>query len=155
MGSYNYADATNVASYNTTHTTEPLTVGDVYSLREDGSGLATIKITGGTIGQSDPADPHGHVFGGCLGRAGTDYSGYSFVNRSVVTLENGTVYGSVFGGGENGHVLDETNVNIKGGSVGIRLDNLTGIIPTCHPCGHTSICNGPLVIIVSTVIVCS
>ena len=129
VGSYKYADATDVSSYNSTHITEPLAVGDVYQLLESNTGKATILITGGTIGQSDPSDTHGHVFGGCLGRAGTDYSGYSFVNKSVVTLENGTVYGSIFGGGENGHVLDDTNVNIKGGSVGIRLDNLTGTIP--------------------------
>ena len=129
VGSYIYADNTAVSSYNTTHTTEPLTVGDVYRLDEANTGNATINITGGTVGHSDPSDAHGHVFGGCLGRAGTDYSGYSFVNHSVVTLENGTVYGSIFGGGENGHVLDDTNVNIKGGSVGIQLDNLTGTIP--------------------------
>ena len=129
VGSYKYADATDVSSYNSTHITEPLAVGDVYQLLESNTGKATILITGGTIGQSDPSDTHGHVFGGCLGRAGTDYSGYSFVNESVVTLENGTVYGSIFGGGENGHVLDDTNIYIKGGSVGIRLDNLTGTIP--------------------------
>ena len=129
VGSYIYADATAVSSYNSTHTTEPLTVGDVYRLDEANTGKATILITGGTIGHSVASDPHGHVFGGCLGRAGTDYSGYSFVNESVVTLQNGTVYGSIFGGGENGHVLDDTNVNIRGGSVGIRLDNLTGTIP--------------------------
>ena len=129
VGSYKYADAAAVSSYNSTHTTEPLTVGDVYQLLEENTGKATILINGGTIGQPDPSDAHGHVFGGCLGMAGTDYSGYSFVNESFVTLENGTVYGSIFGGGENGHVLDDTNVNIRGGSVGIRLDNLTGTIP--------------------------
>ena len=129
VGSYKYAEAGDVTTYNATHPTEPLTVGDVYQLLEENTGKATILIKGGTIGQPDPSDAHGHVFGGCLGMAGTDYSGYSFVNESVVTLENGTVYGSIFGGGENGHVLDDTNVNIMGGSVGIRLDNLTGTIP--------------------------
>ena len=129
VGSYKYADAAAVSSYNATHTTEPLTVGDVYQLLEENTGKATILINGGTIGQPDPSDAHGHVFGGCLGMAGTDYSGYSFVNESFVTLKDGTVYGSIFGGGENGHVLDDTNVNIRGGSVGIRLDNLTGTIP--------------------------
>ena len=129
VGHYEYATEAEATTYNDTHKTEPKIEGDVNRLIEAGSGVATITIDGGTIGQNSLSDTHGLVFGGCLGRAGKDYSGYSYVNRSVVTLNNGTVYGSIFGGGENGHVLDETNVNINGGSVGIRMDNQTGTIP--------------------------
>ena len=121
-GSYNYATTAEAYTYNTNHPSEPMTEGDVLSVLESGTGLATILITGGTIGQNDVTDTHGHVFGGCLGRAGTAFSGYSFVNNSDVTLDGGTVYGCVFGGGENGHVLADTDVKIKSGTVGIALD---------------------------------
>ena len=112
VGSYTYATAA----------TGQLAAGDVSGLDESGTGIATINITGGKIGQNSVTDTHGLVFGGCLGRAGTIYSGYSFVNKSFVTLDGGVVYGSIFGGGENGHVFADTDVKIKSGTVGIALD---------------------------------
>ena len=124
VGSYHYATDGEATSYNTTHPTEPMAIGDVYYLNETGAGTARVIITGGTIGKQEASYTKGHVFGGCLGRAGTSYSGYSYVNQSVVTLNGGTVLGSVFGGGENGHILDQTQVNIQSGTVGIQLDNL-------------------------------
>lgn len=124
VGSYHYATTAEATTYNTTHPTEPMAEGDVYYLNETGAGTARVIITGGTIGKQEASYTKGHVFGGCLGRAGTSYSGYSYVNQSVVTLNGGTVLGSVFGGGENGHVLDQTQVNIQSGTVGIQLDNL-------------------------------
>ncbi len=122
VGSYNYATPAEASTYSTSHPSEPMTEGDVLSVLEAGTGLATILITGGTIGQNTSTDTHGNVFGGCLGKAGTTFSGYSFVNNSDVTLQGGTVYGSIFGGGENGHVFTDTDVKIKSGSVGIALD---------------------------------
>ena len=122
VGSYTYATAAQATTYNSSHASEPMAEGDVYGIAEDNTGLATISITGGTIGQNSIADTHGLVFGGCLGKAGPAYSGYSFVNNSVVTLNGGTVYGCVFGGGENGHLLNNTQVNIKSGTVGLPLD---------------------------------
>ena len=122
VGHYEYATAEEVTAYNAANPSVPLSEGDVNRLLEAGTGVAKINITGGIIGQNDVTDTHGHVFGGCLGRAGTQYSGYSFVNTSDVTLNGGTVYGCVFGGGENGHVLADTDVKIKSGTVGIALD---------------------------------
>ena len=125
VGSYEYATASEATTYNTTHPTEPMTEGDVNILAEAGTGKAVINITGGTIGKPEFSFRKGYVFGGCLGRAGVGYSGYSYVANSEVTLVNGTVYSSVFGGGENGHVLDNTKVSIEGGTVGIALDGRT------------------------------
>ena len=112
-------------------------------------GKATITITGGTIGTEmigNPAVPvpissnaaelntfayrqagntlyrKGGVFGGCLGMAGVNYSGYSYVTNSEVTISGGLVAASLFGGGENGHVFNSTDVRINGGRVGIELD---------------------------------
>ena len=123
VGSYTYyVDANDVSAYNANHPSEPATIGDVKELLEANTGKAIVSITGGTLGQNKFADIHGNVFGGCLGKAGAGYSGYSFVNTSDVTINGGTVYCSVFGGGENGHVLDSTYVKIQSGTVGIRLD---------------------------------
>ncbi len=115
VGSYSYATTDD----NTL--SEPIKVGDVNGMLEDNTGKATISITGGTIGQNSLADTNGNVFGGCLGMAGPTYSGYSFVNNSEVTLNGGTVYGSIFGGGENGHIFHDTDVKVKSGTVGIPL----------------------------------
>ena len=129
VGSYNYATTqAEVDAYNANHSSEPAVIGDVLSVDEADTGLATIVITGGTIGQNSLSDTHGLVFGGCLGKAGTGYSGYSFVNNSDVTLNGGTVYGCVFGGGENGHVLHDTDVKIQSGTVGIQLDNAATLV---------------------------
>ena len=122
VGAFTYADDAQVNSYNPTHPSEPLTVGDVYELAMTDTGIAKINITGGTIGQ---LNTKGHVFGSCLGKAGMHYSGYSFVDSTYVRLNGGTVYGSIFGGGENGHVLHSTNVEIEDGTVGIRIDTIT------------------------------
>ena len=121
VGSFTYATVSDTTNYNPTHPTEPMTVGDVYSWVE--GGVATVNITGGIIGQSSLANTKGNVFGSCLGKAGKRYSGYSFVDKSYVTVNGSTIYGSVFGGGENGHVLHDTDVKIQNGTIGTRMDN--------------------------------
>ena len=63
VGSYTYATSANE------NLSEPIAVGDVNGLLEDGTGLATILITGGIIGQNSLADTKGNVLGGCLGKS--------------------------------------------------------------------------------------
>ena len=127
------------------------------------SGKATVTITGGTIGYIDfnkPEDyikdglPYGNVFGGCRGEAAPNiresprhlyspefFSGY--VNETNVTIGDATnttegytgprIYGSVYGGGQDGHVRRDTHVKINIGRIGIpylpdrieKLGNLT------------------------------
>ena len=81
------------------------------------SGRATVLITGGQIGSSGSND--GRVFGSARGLANADYAHYAFVKNTFVTV-SGTarVFGSVFGGGENGHVRQKTTVNVSGGAIG-------------------------------------
>ena len=125
VGNFHYATEADTTAYNPTHPTEPMAVGDVYSLDEEGTGIAKIIITGGTIGYpQDTIFAKGHVFGSCLGKSGDSYSGYSYVDSTYVKLDGGTVYSSIFGGGENGHVLHNTNVLVKSGTVGIRMDTV-------------------------------
>ena len=110
-----------------------------------GSGIATVTITGGTVGYINPSDisksmkdglPYGNVFGGCRGEAAPNvpqtlsprykycpefFMGY--VNESQVTIgdEDGgpTILGSVYGGGQDGHVRRDTHVIINKGEIGV------------------------------------
>ncbi len=93
------------------------------------NGTATITITGGTIGVN--GKENGMVFGSSRGDVGAPESIYDKVawvhNTSVVigTIGQGTnhtsphVKGSVYGGGENGHVYNNASVAIHSGMVGI------------------------------------
>ena len=112
------------------------------------SGKATVNIYGGIVGymvsESDKAKisvcdkddlPTGNVFGGCRGQAATEealptydqnpdfFLGY--VNQTEVNIGSTnattgpTIYGSVYGGGQDGHVRYQTNVTINKGEIGI------------------------------------
>ena len=108
------------------------------------SGKTEVTVTGGTIGyikESDPDDsmkdglPYGNVFGGCRGESAPNitespryhyspqfFSGYT--NETEVTIgaegsTNGpTILGSVYGGGQDGHVRRDANVTIYSGVIG-------------------------------------
>ena len=91
-----------------------------------GQGIANIFMSGGQVGVESEilqsADDKGNVFGGGLGKPGSDHSDYANVDSTYVEISNlAYVTNSVFGGGENSHVLGNTNVNIEGGTVGRRL----------------------------------
>lgn len=112
------------------------------SLLVENSGHCYVNVYGGTIGVDDENN-NGHVFGSSKGipfktinkNPRINYSRDFFLaysNKTTVTIgENTTttgphVYGSVFGGGENGHVRLDTWVRINSGEVGIDLDtNIT------------------------------
>ena len=112
------------------------------------SGKTTLNITGGTVGymvsESDKAKisvcekddlPTGNVFGGCRGQSATEeylptfdqnpdfFLGY--VNQTDVIIggtnatTGPTIYGSVYGGGQDGHVRYQTNVTINKGEIGV------------------------------------
>ncbi len=96
------------------------------------TGIATVTITGGTIGIS--GRDNGLVFGSSRGglkapEDGVDpYDRVAWVNKSVVNIGtegSGSVYttplikGSVYGGGENGHNADSAKVNIYSGTIGV------------------------------------
>ena len=102
------------------------------------SGVTNVTITGGTIGQATVNDgdlPTGNVFGGCRGEASPNvnstlspryhyfpvfYAGY--VNESKVNIGSSTgvptILGSVYGGGQDGHVRRGTHVVINNGIIG-------------------------------------
>jgi len=83
-------------------------------------GIATVTIRGGQIGTT--GHNNGHVFGSSRGMAGSEFSHFAFTEDTYVNIKDGAdIRGSVFGSGENGHVLNNTYVTMTGGTVGRPL----------------------------------
>ena len=118
------------------------------------SGHTYVEITGGIVGILSPSKPKnsikddlplGNVFGGCRGEAAPNvspslspryhyapafFSGY--VNHTHVIIGDSTtnnagprLYGSVYGGGQDGHVRGETDVKVYKGEIGVPYTNST------------------------------
>ena len=116
------------------------------------SGIATVNIYGGKVGYMvsaidkdkisvcDKDDlPTGNVFGGCRGQSPTEESMptyeenpaffLGYVNQTEVNIGSTdaatgpTIYGSVYGGGQDGHVRYQTNVTINKGEIGIPYND--------------------------------
>ena len=88
-------------------------------------GSATITMTGGTVGVPRTvaqiiAHPNtGYIFGAGKGDQRIFFNKETNVDRTFVNIEGGRVYGSIFGGGEDGHVFQNVIVNIgKDGEAG-------------------------------------
>ncbi len=88
-------------------------------------GSATITMTGGTVGVPRTvaqimAHPNtGYIFGAGKGDQRIFFNKETNVDRTLVNIEGGRVYGSIFGGGEDGHVFQNAIVNIgKAGTEG-------------------------------------
>ena len=95
------------------------------------TGKATITVTGGTIGQD--GDENGMIFGSSRGDVATpagdpaidpnDHTAWVY-DTEVTIGTNGsetgpTIFGSVYGSGENGHVFNDTDIKIYSGIVGV------------------------------------
>lgn len=113
------------------------------------SGKTSVLITGGTIGTPDGEKdnlPYGNVYGGCRGEAApnifddpryeycpTFFAGY--VNETDVTIgtegsnSGPAVLGSVYGGGQDGHVRRDSHVTIYSGTIGLEhnSDNISDV----------------------------
>jgi hypothetical protein len=87
------------------------------------TGLASVTITGGTVGTLHEDENFGNVFGSGHGGVGDEYVNLAFVKNTQVTIgQTAKIYGSVFGGGEDGHVRKNAIVNIEGGVIGDEAD---------------------------------
>ena len=86
-------------------------------------GNAIITMSGGTVGvprskQNILYNPTlGHVYGAGMGDKRIFFNQVTNVENSIVTVSGGKVYGSVHGGGEDGHVLDKATTTISGNVV--------------------------------------
>ena len=98
------------------------------------TGTAEVYVYGGTIGTN--GNENGMVFGSSRGDVGTPVNGIDPNNRlawvyntKVVIGGEGKspiIYGSVYGSGENGHVFENTQVDIHSGTMGVTTDDSFG-----------------------------
>jgi len=97
----------------------------VKGLRAKNTGVATINITGGTIG--DNGHENGMVFGSSRGDINEpgkrdDHGAWVYdTHVTIGTLNQAgpTIKGSVYGSGENGHTFHNTEVTVNSGTIGI------------------------------------
>ena len=94
----------------------------------DVDGTATVMMTNGTIGVprtdtdiiNHPVT--GYLFGGGKGDQRVFFNKDTNVKDAVVKVEGGRIYGSVYGGGEDGHVLGNVTMTIgKTGETGPKI----------------------------------
>jgi hypothetical protein len=88
------------------------------NLSDKNSGVATVVISGGEIGPLDGTGLNAYVYGGGRGKD-VDYTNHykSFANvdsTSVIVCDSARIYGSIFGGGSDGHVLGDARVQLLG-----------------------------------------
>ena len=128
---------------------QPSTMADYFL----GSGKCTVTITGGTVGYvaSNPSEsmkeglPYGNVFGGCRGDAAPNitesprylycpefFVGYANETKVIIGDETKindenytgpTILGSVYGGGQDGHVRRDAHVIINKGEIGLAFNS--------------------------------
>ena len=127
VGTFTEADAT----YHTSH--EDVPVGKPYECAEN-TGLCSVTISGGKIGPTSMSMPnyYGNVFGAGRGEMHDpdDYPNLetsAYFNKTKVLINgNAFVKGSVYGGAESGHVLNDTEVEINGNcQIGCGYDGST------------------------------
>lgn len=113
---------------------DDLKVSGISNLHSDhtNSGVATVTITGGTIGTD--GKENGMVFGSSRGDINRplerdDYTAWVYDAHVIIgssgqgtTLTTPLVKGSVYGSGENGHTYHDTEVIIHSGTIGITED---------------------------------
>ena len=109
-------------------TQEPVVVDETnynVAVPVDNTGTATITMTGGEVGiertleQIHESHEISNVYGSGQGNPSTDFNTWTNVNNAFVNINGGKVWGSVFGGGEEGHVLGNTEVTVSGANTRI------------------------------------
>ena len=86
---------------------------------ETGKGKCTVKMSGGTLGVPRTLDQIAahpvtcYLFGAGKGDQRIHFNQWTNVGSVEVEVSGGIIYGSVFGGGEDGHVLGDVKVTIK------------------------------------------
>ena len=86
------------------------------------TGTAHVTMTGGTLGVPRTLDQIAehpvtcYLFGAGKGDQRVHFNKSTNVGHAVVNVSGGIIYGSVFGGGEDGHVLGDVTMNISDGA---------------------------------------
>ena len=90
----------------------------------DVKGKATVRMTGGTVGlprtltQIANCPTTGYIFGAGKGDERSHFNQMNSVGSVEVDVSGGIIYGSIFGGAEEGHVTGDVVVNVSGGKIG-------------------------------------
>ena len=85
----------------------------------DIDGAVTVTMTGGTIGVPRKStdiknNPNcGNIYGAGMGDKRIFFNTSTNVASTTVNISNGTVYGAVYGGGEDGHVIGSATTTIS------------------------------------------
>ena len=94
-----------------------------------GTGVATVTITGGTIGYD--GKENGMVFGSSRGDINApgkrdDHTAWVYDTHVTIGTSGSNsgpqIRGTVYGSGENGHVFNDTEVTVNSGTIGIYDD---------------------------------
>ena len=86
------------------------------------TGTTNVTMTGGTLGvprtlaQIADHPVTCYLFGAGKGDQRVHFNKSTNVGHAVVNVSGGIIYGSVFGGGEDGHVLGDVTMNISDGA---------------------------------------
>lgn len=86
----------------------------------DVNGTTTVNMSGGTIGVPRTVDQikaHPvtcYLFGAGKGDQRINFNTWTNVEKAIVNITGGRIFGSVFGGGEDGHVLGDVEMKISG-----------------------------------------
>jgi len=96
-------------------------LSNVYGANEytNVKGKSTVTMTGGTIGvplteeQFKECPQLGHLFGGGKGDPRTYFNKRTNVESVEIKISGGIIYGSVYGGGEDGHVIGNVTTTIS------------------------------------------
>ena len=99
-------------------------LSNVYGGNEytDVKGTSKVIMTGGTVGvprtqaQIEALPMSGYIYGAGKGDERVHFNTATNVGHTEVEISGGIVYGSVYGGGEDGHVLGDAKVTIKDGA---------------------------------------
>ena len=124
-----------------TITTQANQTGGTDYIWAAGTGVCTVTITGGKVGPEgmDPitVKDKGNVFGAGKGVADSFECDKAMVDSTAVSISGGTVYGSVYGGGEIGRVEHNTGVtigsadikgNVFGGGAGVKTHGYSALV---------------------------
>ncbi len=133
VGTFTRTTAVTTESNNFDHSTHSANCEGKPTACSDGTGTCTVVISGGQVGPVEVATEgmkkaggpihKGFVFGAGRGDVENpndvkDADFHTFVNKTDVTISGGLIMASVYGGGENGRVLNDTHVKIQGGQIG-------------------------------------
>ena len=101
------------------------------------TGTAHVTMTGGTLGvprtlaQIAAHPVTCYLFGGGKGDQRVHFNMSTNVGHAVVNVSGGIIYGSVFGGGEDGHVLGNVTMNI--GTAAVGTEGQEGYVAAAGP----------------------